>query len=238
VCGQGRLGDARNAVAIAPYLKTVGVIPASGASRRMGQPKAALKLNGRSFIQRVVDALRDGGCDEVMVVVPEHDDAIGFAARETGARLLVNTNPGEGPITSLRLAIESLPDDVEAIAWLPLDYAMVDARIVRTLLGIATADAAPLVIPLHEYSVDGTPREKRGHPAIFARALFAELADPALEGGARAVVHHHLASAALWRVRDPRVVTDIDTPEQYAAVIAGQMQYTDETATGSKERRT
>ena len=219
-----------------PYLKTVGVVPASGASRRMGQPKAALELKGRSFIQLVVDALSGGGCDEVIVVVPEHEGSIESAARETGARLLVNSNPGEGPITSLRLAIESLPDDVEAVAWLPLDYPLVDASIVRTLLGIAAAEAAPLVIPLHEYSVDGNPREKRGHPAIFTRALFAELADPALEGGARAVVHHHLASAALWRVRDPRVVTDIDTPEQYAAVMVGQMQYSDETTGLGTER--
>lgn len=219
-----------------PYLKTVGVVPASGASRRMGQPKAALQLNGRSFVQRVVDALRGGGCTEVIVVVPEYDDTIKHAALETGARLVINTDPGEGPITSMRLAIESLSDDVEAIAWLPLDFALVDAGIVRSLLDVAMTEMAPLVIPLHEYSVDGHSREKRGHPAIFARALFSELTDPALEGGARTVVQHHLPSAALWRVRDPRVVTDIDTPEEYAAVMVGQMQYADDETGRSTER--
>lgn len=193
----------------------------------MGQPKATLELEGRSFVQRVVDALHNGGCDEVIVVVPSDEGAIESAAQKTGARVLVNLDPGEGPITSMRLAIDQLDDEVDAIAWLPLDFPLVDAEIVGSLHSLARAEPAALVLPLHEYSVDGIVQEKRGHPAIFDRTLFAELADPALEGGARTVVHRHLSGATLWRVRDPRVVTDIDTPEEYAAVVAGQLPYTD-----------
>jgi molybdenum cofactor cytidylyltransferase len=60
---------------------------------------------------------------------------------------------------------------------------------------------------------------KRGHPAVFGAALFAELADPSLEGGARTVVHRHLDRALLVDVEDAGVLTDIDTPEAYAAAL-------------------
>ena len=61
---------------------------------------------------------------------------------------------------------------------------------------------------------------KRGHPAVFGKALFVELLDPELEGGAKTVVHRHLADAELVPVEDEGVVVDIDTPASYEAVLA------------------
>ena len=218
----------RESMAVLPDLTTVGVVPASGASRRMGRAKAAMQLDGRTFVQRVVDALRDGGCVDVIVVVPPDDAAVTSAVHDTGARVVVNPAPGEGPITSMRLAIEQLDEDVDAIAWLPVDYPLVDGDIVRRLRTSMSAQSVDLALPVHEYFLDGERHEKRGHPALFGRALFAELADPELDGGARSVVHRHLADAALDTIRDPRVVTDIDTPADYEAVRAGRSPYSDQ----------
>ena len=54
---------------------------------------------------------------------------------------------------------------------------------------------------------------------MFGSGLFAELTDPALEGGARTVVHRHLGEALKLQVDDPGVLTDIDTPEAYESVV-------------------
>ena len=218
-------------------LKTVGVVPASGASRRMGTPKATMDLNGRSFVQRVVDALRDGGCEDVIVVVPPGDAKIISAARATGATIIENPDPGEGPITSMRLALRTLSEDVDAIAWLPVDYPLVDGAIVRHLLSSIATESAPLALPVHEYFIDRVRHEKRGHPAVFTRALFPELTDPGLVGGARRVVLRHLTRAALAVVRDPRVVTDIDTPSDYDAVRSGHVPYRDQPPSTTTEDR-
>lgn len=195
-------------------LRIVGVVPAAGASRRMGRAKAALELDGRSFVQRAVDALGDGGCDEVIVVVPEGDAVVHAAALATGARVVTNPDPGEGPITSMRLAIGSLPGDADGIAWLPVDFPLVDAGVVSELRALAARERAPLTLPV---LVTGEGRT-RGHPPILGRSLFAELLDPELEGGARTVVHRHLAEAAFLETSDPGVVTDVDTPDEYRAL--------------------
>ncbi len=188
-----------------------GVVPSAGASARMGSPKAMLRVNGETFLARTVRALRGGGCEPVLVVVAEGQHALAAEAAAAGARVLTNPAPGEGPITSLRLAIAALGNSVDGFAYLPVDHPMVRADTVATLLEAARTESAPLTLPTH----DG----KRGHPAIFGSALFDELADPALEGGARTVVHRHLPRAVLVEVADAGVLTDIDTPEAYAAVV-------------------
>jgi molybdenum cofactor cytidylyltransferase len=193
-----------------------GVIPSAGSSLRMGRPKALLQVAGETFLARTIRALASGGCDPVLVVVPDGNppltDRLKDTAEGAGARVLLNADPGEGPITSLRLAIDALGDSVAGLAYLPVDHPMVRPDTVAALLEAARGhEAAMLTVPIH--------RGKRGHPAVFGASLFAELADPALEGGARAVVHRHLERARLVEVDDAGVIIDIDTPEAYAAAV-------------------
>lgn len=183
----------------------------------MGRPKAALPLDGRTFLERVTSALDEGGCVPVLVVFDPTDDAVADEVRLLDAdRDLIaipNPEPGEGPITSLRLALRHLPADTDGIAWLPLDYPLVDGASVRRLREAAERSGSLLTLPVHG--------QKRGHPAFFRRALFPELADPRLEGGARVVVHRHLDEACLVPFEDRSVVVDVDTPEEYEALVNG-----------------
>ena len=188
-----------------------GVVPCAGASSRMGKPKALLTIHGTTFVQAVVDALSAGGCEPVLSIVPD-DPVIAEAARVTGARVLTNPHPGEGPITSMRLALAELQDSVEGVIYLAVDYPCVRAETVATLLNTARSTDAPLVIPTYEGS--------RGHPSFFRQSLFHELMDPTLDGGARTVVHRHLDDAELVAVHDPGIRLDIDTPAQYEAMLA------------------
>ena len=188
-----------------------GVVPCSGASARMGTPKALLSIHGKTFVQAVVDALSVGGCEPVLSVVP-NEPIIAEAARATGARVLTNPHPGEGPITSMRLALAELGDAVEGVIYHAVDHPCVRADTVATLLDAARSTGADLVIPTHE--------GQRGHPSFFRKSLFHELTDPTLKGGARTVVHRHLDRAELVEVHDPGILLDIDTPAEYEAMLA------------------
>jgi CTP:molybdopterin cytidylyltransferase MocA len=131
-----------------------------------------------------------------------------------GAVTLTNPDPGEGPITSLRVALETLGDGIDGMAVLPVDHPLVRPATVRALLEAFVESRAPVVLPTHE--------GERGHPGLFRRSVFPELLDPGLEGGARTVVHAHLADAHLVPVDDPGVRADIDTPEAYRAAFPGR----------------
>lgn len=190
-----------------PPPKVAGVIPCAGASTRMGRSKALLDAGGRSFLAATIGALVAGGCDPVVVVVGPGQIDEARRAKAAGAAVLENPDPGEGPITSLRLALAVLGASVEGVAFLPVDHPRVQPETVAALVDAFREGDAPLVLP--------TLRGDRGHPALFRRTLFAALMDPGLEGGARTVVHAHLEGATLVEVDDAGVVTDIDTPDAY-----------------------
>jgi CTP:molybdopterin cytidylyltransferase MocA len=180
----------------------------------MGQPKGLLDFEGRSFARRAVEALREGGCHRVLVVTRVGDAALQNEATAAGAQILENPSPGSGPITSLRLALQSLPSATSHVVWLPLDHPTVSSESIRAVVAAAQSGDAAVALPVH----DG----RRGHPAVFARRIFNALQDPAVEGGARTVVHRCLDSgtAILVETDDPGVLVDVDTRDDYEALRA------------------
>jgi len=180
----------------------------------MGRPKALLRVGGVTFLGRAVRSLLEGGCAPVVVVLAAGDAAGAREAEAAGAQMLINPDPGEGPITSLRLALAAVGRDASGLVVLPVDHPLVRSDTVATLIAAAGSTGAALTLPVHG--------GERGHPAVFGAALFAELADPTLEGGARTVTYRHLEGALLVEVDDAGVLTDIDTPEIYESVLASQ----------------
>ena len=184
-----------------------GIVLAAGRSRRMGAPKALLSWQGRSLLAHALTALREGGCAEVRVVVgPETDAAareIAAAARGLGACALHNPDAAAEQVGSLCLALRTLPAECAAAVVLPVDVPRVRAATVAAL-GAAFRAGAPLAIPVHA--------GRRGHPALFARPLFAELCAPGLPEGARSVIAAHAHAVREVAVADAGVLLDVDTP--------------------------
>jgi molybdenum cofactor cytidylyltransferase len=178
----------------------------------MGRSKALLAPAGRSFLSRVTDALLKGGCDPVMVVVRDEAGGEATEARALGLQRVVNPDPSEGPITSLRAGLAALPADVTGCAWCPVDFPLVRSDTVAALLLSFAGAPDCIVVPSHG--------GRRGHPVVFPRPLFPRLAEPGLAEGARTVVreHPHRVTVA---VDDPGILTDVDTPEDYRAAFGG-----------------
>ena len=181
----------------------------------MGEPKAFLRLEGRTFLERAVTALRDGGCGEVVVVVAgdEYDTprAIGEAAMAMGAKVALNPVAGSEQADSLRHGLRALGDDAEAAVVLPVDVPGVDAKTVRAVADAFRRTAAPVVQPSHG--------ARHGHPVLFARRVWPELMAAHLPEGARTVIHAHAAERV--SVPLPSLAADVDTPEDYRRLVEG-----------------
>jgi len=179
-----------------------GIVLAAGRSRRMGEPKPFLRLDGATFLERAVDALRRGGCGEVWVIAgaDETGARVAEAAAALGARVATSAEPEQ--VDSLRIGLHALPDDAEAAAVLPVDVPEVDAATVRAVTEAFLRTRAPVVVPGHE--------GRHGHPVLFARAAWPELHGHLAEG-ARSVVHAHAADRV--EVPVPALPDDVDTPD-------------------------
>lgn len=194
-----------------------GIVLAAGRSLRMGEPKPLLRFRGERFLERVVGALRAGGCDPVLVVVAPPDEpaaeAIAAAARGAGARVVVNPLPDAEQVDSLRAGLAALPPAAEVAVVAPADVPAIDAAAVRAVVGAFRARGAPVVRAVHG--------GRHGHPVLFARRVFSELfADPLAEG-ARSVVHAHADEMEEVAVESPGVLLDVDTPEDYRRLLEG-----------------
>jgi molybdenum cofactor cytidylyltransferase len=190
--------------------RVAGIVPAAGRSSRMGRSKALLAPGGRTFLGRLTHALVQGGCDPVLVVVRDGASPEADAAHALGLQPVINPDPSEGPVSSLRAGLAALPTDVGACVWCPVDYPLVRADTVAALLASSAEAPDCVVIPAHA--------GRRGHPVVFPRELFARLAEPGLADGARTVVREHPRRVTV-AVDDPGILTDIDTPEDYREVF-------------------
>ncbi|MDH3290300.1 MAG: nucleotidyltransferase family protein [Gemmatimonadota bacterium] len=188
------------------------IIPAAGRSQRMGEPKALLPYRGATFLETILQACRALGLNRRIVVLGRDKDQIARAMDLSGETVLLNPDPASGPLRSVQLAIRQILDH-------PVEAALV-WHVDRPHVGIATAQAmidrfreggAAIVVPAYS--------GKRGHPVLFARAVFEELLTTPASHGARRVVRADPGRVATAPVNDRAVCEDIDTPEDYATLL-------------------
>ena len=190
---------------------TPAVVLAAGASTRMGRPKALLEAGDRTFIRTILDALRDGGISEAVVVVRPGQPMVIQAVEAFGfGRAVVNPAADEGQLSSLVAGLNAIDrPGVDAMLVTLVDVPLIGAAAIRVLLSRAAASEAPILRAVHGGA--------HGHPVIFKRRLFDALrsADPAV--GAKAVVR--AAGVEDVEVDDAGVVEDVDTPADYARLF-------------------
>lgn len=191
-----------------------GVVLAAGRSRRMGSPKPLLEWRGETFLARVVRALREGGCAEVVVVAgPEEDEVarrIAEAARAAGARVAVNPLRDSEQVDSLRAGLAALPAEAEAAVVSPADVPGVEAEAVRAVIRAFRERGAPIVLPVHQ--------GEHGHPGLFARSVWGELRADPLPEGAHTVIRAHAREVEEVPVENPLVLRDVNTPDDYRSL--------------------
>lgn len=190
----------------------VGIVLAAGRSRRMGRPKPFLEMGGESFLSRAVAALLQGGCGEVVVVGGSEPAARSVAERaaSAGARVALNPPGGSEQIDSLRTGLRAA-GAARAVVVLPVDVPISDPAPVAALIRGFEMTAAPVVVPIHA--------GRRGHPVLFARSVFDDLRSPGLAEGARTVIGMCEAELVEVPVEDPRVLLDVDTPDDYRRLL-------------------
>ncbi len=84
-------------------LVIIGAVLAGGASRRMGQPKAVLDLDGQPMGARVADALRAAGAERVLLVGGEP-----HWATDLGLEPVPDHWPGAGPLAGIATALSAV----------------------------------------------------------------------------------------------------------------------------------
>ena len=188
-------------------LKIAGILLAAGDSSRMEQPKALLSFNGSSFIDTILDHLSGSGCDPVLSVLGHHGDVICQQTDANTYKCFSNPQPQLGMLSSLKIAIEHLPESCQGFILSLVDHPAVKRETYTAIVQAAKLNPNKIIIPQF-YG-------QNGHPVFFGRVFFQELLNAPNEQGARIVVHQHLDDVHFLHVEDTGILQDIDTPEEY-----------------------
>ena len=184
-----------------------GVVLAAGLSRRMGQAKLLLPLEGRPVVRHVVERLLAAGLDPLIVVTGREDRAIRAALGDLDVIVVVNPHPEAGQAGSVKVGIAAVPADAPAALVALGDQPFVSGQVIVTLLEARAGAGRAIVAPRY--------REGRGNPVLFSREVFVELVEISGDQGARAVLERDPSRVTLVDVDLP-MPQDLDTPEDYA----------------------
>ena len=150
-------------------MRVTGVLLAAGAGSRIGRPKALVSDERGSWLVRAVGVLRDGGCDDVLVV-------LGAAADEAralvpdGVRVVVAEDWASGMSASLRAGLGAVGPDADAALVGLVDLPDLVPAVVERVRGAAAGAGA-----LARASYGGEP----GHPVLLGRAHWPAVLDVA-----------------------------------------------------------
>jgi molybdenum cofactor cytidylyltransferase len=186
-----------------------GIVLGAGGSTRLGRPKQLLPYGEVTLLEHTVNTARACGFEQIVVPIGGASDEVLERVDLSGADVVVNYAFGEGCSSSIAAALDTVDDHCDVLVLMLGDQPGVTPETVSALL--AGRDDAPLAVCRYE---DG-----RGHPFAFHRSVFGDLAD--LHG-----------DKGVWRLLDQRadevvevpiagrVPLDVDTPEDYQAVLA------------------
>jgi molybdenum cofactor cytidylyltransferase len=195
------------------------IVPAAGRSERMGRPKLLLPIGGTSVIARVIAALRDGGADPILVVVPTvaiaGAEALAAAAGQAGASVVVADPPPPDMRASVERGLDRLGRQPAPATLLiaPGDSPGITAGLVARLIARARSEPRAILIP--------SSHGRRGHPIALPWSLAAEIRGLPHDVGINALVKRHADRVVELDVAHPDSIADLDTPDDYRRWVAG-----------------
>jgi molybdenum cofactor cytidylyltransferase len=191
------------------------VVLAAGASSRLGVPKQGVRFRGEGLLRRVACAALDAGCSPVVVVTGAHADTAAAQLQGLAVRSVCNDQWATGLASSVRAGIAALAREepvIDAALLLVCDQPHVTADVVFRLIAAYRASRKPVVASAYGETV--------GVPALFDRALFAELERLEGDTGARQVIARHASGTHL--VAFPEGDVDVDTLDDLARLDASE----------------
>jgi molybdenum cofactor cytidylyltransferase len=182
-----------------------GLVLAGGASRRLGQPKALLRLGPESFVARMY-RLFSSVCAEVWIVTGTHDAELRQGEPALAGRMLFNAKHEAGQLSSLQCGLQAI--SVEAsVLFSPVDFAGVR---LSTIQKLAASPAGDVVKPRFE--------GQSGHPVLVSPQAAAALRSGGAEDNAKAILRRF--AGRYLDSEDRFCARDVDTMADYEQLLA------------------
>lgn len=187
------------------------VILAAGSSSRLGEPKQLLKHEGKSLLQKTMDAAIRSDANPVIVVLGANADQVSKEINKSKTHTIVNSEWEEGMASSVRIGLNELlfiSPAAEAVILMVCDQPYISSELITELVNTHKQTGKQIITCNYGETI--------GPPALFHKSLFNELMELKGDVGARKIIQKHSDGVATISFTKGRI--DIDTKEDYDAL--------------------
>ncbi|MFB7641516.1 nucleotidyltransferase family protein [Peribacillus butanolivorans] len=192
-------------------VKVGAVILAAGMSTRMGKPKLLLPLNGQPLFKYALKATVDVSLQPIVLIAGHYIEEIRHYTHDLeGIEIIYNQNYANGMASSLKLGIQAVKKDVDAVMVFLADQPLVSKSIVQILIDHYKA---------HKHEgiriVRSKYKEDLGHPILFDAELFNEFDSIDGDQGGKEIIKKYTQLTKVISFDNQMWGMDVDTPEDY-----------------------
>jgi molybdenum cofactor cytidylyltransferase len=186
------------------------IVLAAGLSSRIPQFKPLLPLGGETITDHVISTFLNCGI-EVFLVVGHRKDELRAGIKKRDIKIIENPDYRKGMFTSVRAGISRLQPVYQGFFIMPVDIPLVRESTIRRLMGVAAEQSQKVVYPVFG--------EKRGHPPVIPSSFISPILAWEENGGLKTFLKPREKSALEIPVADSNILFDIDTPQDYTALL-------------------
>ncbi len=187
--------------------KIEGILLSAGESRRMGSPKALLKLGGRTVIEILSDEYLNSDLNGLTVVLGAYAEEIKKVLREKfpNVNIAINNEYKKEMFSSIQKGFSSIEKCNGVLIGL-VDHPFIDRTIINKI--ISEFNGENIVIPVY--------KERKGHPVLLPYFLKEEiLSKNPMEYSLRDIMREHRDIIDYVEVNTDKILFDMDTKERY-----------------------
>lgn len=183
------------------------ILLAAGEGRRMGVvPKALIKLQDVPLINRQLIALSGAGVDEVVVVTGYHHQLVEPLVEQFPVRIVRNLTPEDGQASSVRLGLEALGPNFDAVVMALCDQPLINAAdITQLIAAFKKRKSGEILLPM----VDGN----RGNPIVVGKVALTQILESGKNMVCRKFMDEHPEMVDVFPSDNQHFVMDVDSLE-------------------------
>lgn len=189
------------------------ILLAAGASARMGQPKQLLPFKGKTLIRHTAKEALETTCRPVIVVIPPNQPLLQKELEDMDVLIVENEHASLGMSTSIHAGLVRMQTETSqslAILFMVVDQPFINATHLTNLVNAYTVSEKSIVASAY--------KDQLGVPALFDKKWFPALMQLTGDQGARKLLKAY--PDEIHAISFPEGAFDLDTPENYAFLIA------------------
>ncbi|MEM9059167.1 MAG: molybdopterin-binding/glycosyltransferase family 2 protein [Pseudomonadota bacterium] len=187
------------------------LLAAGGSTRMRGADKLLEPVDGKPLLRRTAERLLESGVDKVLCVLRPDHDARRAALQGLEVTQVTNPRSTAGMATSIAAGIAALPSSADAALVMMADMPDIESRDIDRLIAAFDPGEDRAIVRA------ATSAGAYGHPVIFGSRFFEALRSLDGDRGARTILDEHPDYIADVVLSDAAAITDLDTPEDWAA---------------------